>query len=430
MKIITSNTGAAAVEFMLPAKNVDLAKWPVVACDQYTSEPEYWAETAKITGKEPSTLNLIYPEAYLNEDAGRKAARISAISAAMKEYAAKNILVPLEPCVIYVDRKTSHAASRKGLVMAVDLDKYDFGKGSQSPIRATEKTVVERIPPRLAIREKASIELSHIMLLIDDPERTVIEPVAAESGKFEKLYDVELMQKGGHIKGFKVSDKKALSRVFASLEKLADKASFAGKYGVGADKGVLLFAVGDGNHSLATAKTHWENVKKYLNPNDITGHPARYAMVEVVNVHDEGLKFEPIHRVVFNVKPEELLAAFREYAGKPSAGKRHVIRYVSKAGNGEISVSNPRFNLEVGTLQDFLDKYAAEHKGAEIDYIHGDDVVRKLSSKDGNIGFYLSAMDKSELFRTVILDGTLPRKTFSMGEAEEKRYYMECRKIV
>lgn len=441
--------GVKASSLLLPAKSVDLVKWSVVACDQYTSQPEYWAEAAKISNNDPSILNLIYPEVYLNEDPKKKDARIAAINNAMGAYINSDILVEHEPGFIYVDRKTAHVKSRKGLVLTVDLEKYDFSKGSQSLIRATEKTVVERIPPRLRIREKAPLEASHIMLLIDDPEKTVIEPLAEMMDKIDKLYDFELMLNSGHLAGCKVTDPEQISGIFEALEALADTDSFRKKYGVKADKGVLLFAVGDGNHSLATAKTHWENVKKTLKGEALDRHPARYALVEVVNVHDEGLQFEPIHRVVFNIDPDQMLKAMVNYYDKngmkasykyfdapedrnktPKSKSAHVIPFIATGNLGEITVENSKFNLEVATLQDFLDAFLKDHAGSEIDYIHGTDVVEKLGRTQGNIGFFLPAMDKNQLFRTVILDGTLPRKTFSMGEADEKRFYLECRKIV
>ncbi|MFH1369097.1 MAG: DUF1015 domain-containing protein [Elusimicrobiota bacterium] len=445
MDDLNEKTGVKLSVMLLPGKSYDLTKWSVVACDQFTSQPEYWAAAAKTAGKSPSTLNLIYPEAFLNEDQKKKEERINGINAAMKKYLESGVLAPLEPCFIYVDRKTAHVKSRKGLVLTVDLEKYDFSKGSQSLIRSTEKTVVERIPPRLKIREKATIELSHTMLLIDDPEKTVIEPLGKQADKMKLLYDFDLMQNGGHLKGY-MAGKQEAAGALAALEKLADPEAFRAKYGAGADKGVLLFAVGDGNHSLATAKTHWENIKKTLSAKDTAGHPGRFAMVEVVNVHDSGLQFEPIHRIVFNVDCEKMLKEMTEHFEKngmkasfeihdairrkrPKSRAGHAISFIAQGKMGVLAVKNPKFNLAVGTLQDGLDAYAAAHPGTEIDYIHGNDVVQKLSNAKGNIGFLMPAMDKNELFRTVILEGTLPRKTFSMGEADEKRYYLECRRI-
>lgn len=433
---------------LLPKNGIDMTKWSVIACDQYTSEPEYWAEVEKIVGNSPSALKLTFPEVYLERE-GREE-RITQINSTMENYIKENILEAHGPCFIYVDRKTSHTPSRKGLIMAVDLEKYDYSPGSQSLIRATEGTVIERLPPRIKIREKASLELPHVMLLIDDPEKSVIEPLAEKADSFEKVYDFDLMMNGGHIKGYKIEDEETIGSILAALEKLADPETFRKKYSVGADKDVLLFAVGDGNHSLATAKAHWELIKQSCLPQELANHPARYALVEVVNVHDSGLTFEPIHRVVFNVNPDELLDSMVSFLGEENCSYRklnsmesilnelqaldpnkrsHTIGFCTHEGFGVIEVANPSRNLEVGTLQAFLDEYIKRNNDVKVDYIHGEDAVLKLGTQKQNIGFFLPKMSKHDLFKTVILDGVLPRKTFSMGEADEKRFYLECRKI-
>lgn len=429
-----SKLGVHIPAIMLPAKNKDLNKWAVVACDQYTSEPEYWERVEALTKDNPSTLNIIFPEVYL--EGGDSDSRISDINAVMQQYIDDRILSEIDKCFILTDRKTSHAQSRKGLIVALDLECYDYNKGSNALIRATEGTVLDRLPPRIKIRQNAPIELPHIMVLIDDPEKTVIEPLFRKSAQLEKLYDFELMMNGGHIKGYKVSDEKDLNSIADALCRLSQKDAFCSKYGVAADKDLLLFAVGDGNHSLASAKGHWENLKKCLTPEQQEEHPARYALVELVNVHDEGLVFEPIHRVLFNVDAHDLLKKFEEFSGKTACrdsrgtgSTTHTFSYVTAAGKGTISAENPVSNLEVGTLQLFLDDYIKEHPQVKIDYIHGEDVVTKLGAQSGNMGIYLPPMNKTDLFKTVILDGALPRKTFSMGEAEEKRFYLECRKI-
>ncbi|HEX3028973.1 MAG TPA: DUF1015 family protein [Clostridia bacterium] len=435
---------------LMPDESIDLTKWAVVACDQYTSQPDYWHDVEKLVGDDPSTLHLIFPEVYLEE--GDSEERISRINEAMKSYLADNLLVAQKPGFILIDRKTSHAASRKGLIVALDLEKYDYRKGSQTLIRATEGTVVDRLPPRIRIRQNASVELPHIMVLIDDPEKTVIEPIAQKTEQLDKLYDFDLMLGGGHIKGYKVDSDDMLSSVLKALQKLADQRSFEEKYKVGNDKGLLLFAVGDGNHSLASAKGHWENVKKGLSEAEQAEHPARFALVELVNVHDEGLEFEPIHRIVFNVDPNHLLesmvkhfekegcrAEIKKYDTKQamkhemeklSASQAHSIAFVTKDTFGTIDIKSPFCTLEVGSLQTYLEEYMKENSSIRIDYIHGEDVVDNLGSAEGNIGFYLPPMNKNDLFKTVILDGVLPKKTFSMGEAEEKRFYLESRKIV
>ncbi|MCX7923957.1 MAG: DUF1015 domain-containing protein [Clostridia bacterium] len=447
---VDKELGIQIPEILLPSKNIDMEKWAVVACDQYTSQPEYWTDVAKRVGTSSSTLHMVFPEVYLED--GDEEERISQINSTMRSYLNDNTLSAQKPGFIFIDRKTTHADSRKGLIMAIDLEKYDYNKGSQTLVRATEGTVIERLPPRIKIREKASVESPHVMVLIDDPDKTVIEPIAKKTDSLEKLYDFDLMMSGGHIKGYKIDDEETLTSILNAIRRLADKDVFTSKYGVGSDKGVLLFAVGDGNHSLASAKGHWENVKRTLIDEEILHHPARFALVEVVNVHDDGLSFEPIHRVVFNLDCKHLLdnlvehfnglgskASYKLFSSKACMEAEtdelrinknlHVIPFITSDSFGVISVENPKSNLEVGTLQSYLDKYMANNTEVKIDYIHGEDVVSALGSKEGNIGFYLPPMDKHDLFKTVILDGVLPRKTFSMGEAEEKRFYLECRKI-
>jgi len=451
---LLDTVGVKMPEVLLPNKSINMSKWAVVACDQYTSQPEYWEQVENIIEDNPSALNLILPEVYLEKPDVDK--RIENINRNMETYLENGTLLSQKPGFIYVDRKTSHVPSRKGLILLVDLEKYDYNKGSQTLIRATEKTVIERLPPRIKIRENALIELPHILLLIDDPEKTVIEPLAEKTDLMKKLYDFELMMNGGHIKGYKIEDSELINNIASALCNLAQPATFYKKYGVSTEKGILLFAVGDGNHSLASAKAHWENIKSKLSSQELAdvleNHPARYAMAEVINVHDEGLIFEPIHRVLFNVDYNNVIEDMKTYFGKYSPvclktynskndmlndEKRiravntgvHVLPFISRDVLGAMVIEKPVHNLDVATLQEFLDKYLEQNKNVKIDYIHGDNTVTDLGLKEGNIGFYLPSISKHELFRTVILDGTLPRKTFSMGEAEEKRYYIECRKI-
>ena len=448
-RIYSEKIGVLVPEILLPKAGTDMKAWSVVACDQYTSEPEYWLEVEKKAQGKPSTFYLTFPEVYLEDDDSED--RIKKINDAMKEYIDKNILTSHGSCMIFVDRKTSHTESRKGLVLAIDLEKYDYNKGSQTLVRATEGTVIDRLPPRIKIRKNASLELPHVMVLIDDPEKTVIEPLAEKVGDFEKVYDFELMASGGHIKGYKIDDEKVLSNIISALEKLSDPSAFKSKYQVGDDKGLLLFAVGDGNHSLASAKGHWEIIKKNLSEHELKNHPARFALVELSNVHDEGITFEPIHRVVFNIDTKDIFdsmkkffdnseIAFEKFDSLDMVNKKieessqnpsvHTFGFVTSEGYGVIEVKNPNYNIETGTLQHFLDNYIEQNEKAKIDYIHGEDVVTKLGSQEGNIGFYLPSMNKNDLFKTVILEGVLPRKSFSMGEAEEKRFYLECRQIV
>ena len=420
-------------EIMVPAEGTDYSKWAVVACDQYTSEPEYWNDVEKIVGDAPSTLRLMLPELYLGKPG--ESDRIAEIRKSMKDYLDKGILRTL-PAGCMLVRRESEGRSRLGLVIATDLEAYDYNKGSKTLTRATEGTVVERIPPRLRIREGAPIEMPHIMILIDDPDKSVIEPLVNAPGKV--IYDTDLMMNGGHIKGTFIAEKD-LEGMRKALSALYDKAE--AKYG---DGEIIFQAMGDGNHSLATAKANWENLKKTLSPEEQKTHPARYALCEIENVHDDGIVFEPIHRVVFAKKGQDGMDLIRETAdvltsqngsavisdsadGAPEGS--FVIPYITASGKGFLIVETPKQKLEVGVLQTALDVIVKERGDADVDYIHGDKAVENLASKPGNAGFLLPAMDKAMLFPAVAADGALPRKTFSMGEANEKRYYIESRYI-
>ncbi|HUI88064.1 MAG TPA: DUF1015 domain-containing protein [Anaerolineales bacterium] len=437
MKII-SDIGIQIPQVYLPKSGVDLKKWAVIACDQFTSEPEYWNQVEKIVGDAPSTLNLTFPEVYLEKP--NKAERIESIQSTMRKYLDAGILQPREG-LIYVER-TVAGKTRKGIILALDLERYDYTKGSMSLIRATEGTIVERLPPRMKIREGAALELPHILVLIDDPNCTVIEPVYDSKSKLEKLYDFDLMLDSGHLTGYAVNSDFE-NKVVEALCGLAKPETFASKYRIDSKSPVLLFAMGDGNHSLATAKAIWEKIKPQVGMD----HPARYALVEVENVHDEGLEFEPIHRVLFGLK-KSLFAKIDSIFGKnfeytPVAGAAEMVKVVDQAhgerqavglviggkGFGVLEIAHPPSNLPVGTIQSLLDPYMKEGGAEKIDYVHGKDVVVKLGSQPNNAGIYLPGMSKSDLFKTVILDGALPRKTFSMGEAREKRFYMEARRI-
>lgn len=436
-----NNVGIMIPELMMPAKSIDISKWACVACDQYTSQPDYWEECEKIVADAPSTLRLMLPEIYLEKPGEDE--RISAIRAAMDEYVKKGILENRGEGIVFT-RRTVDGKTRNGIVIALDLECYDYSKGSTTLIRATEGTIVERIPPRLRIRDGAPLELPHIIVLIDDDKKSVIEPLAVKLDQVEKIYDFDLMQGGGHIEGWFINDETILVDVIKAVEKLADP----NKYGV--EMPPLLFAMGDGNHSFATAKANWEKLKVGLSDEERVNHPARYALIELENVHDDGIVFEPIHRVVFNVHVPAFLEALNakleeqnggceiklfedETAMKKAAAESgegaHIINIVVENKKGFIRVPSPAAQLEVGSLQNALDVVLKATEGATIDYIHGEDVVNELGSKPGNIGFLLPPMHKSALFRTVVFDGALPRKTFSMGEAHEKRYYLECRKI-
>ncbi len=417
--------GFGPADILLPAE-ADMEKWAVVACDQFTSQPEYWDRVEKFVGDAPSAYRLILPESKLNDPNVDE--YIAEINRSMNQYMEQNIFKTLTDSLIYVEREQSDGSIRHGLVGMLDLDCYDFTPGSGALTRATEGTVIERIPPRARVRRNAPIELPHVMVLIDNPEKTVIEPLTAASDSMEKVYDFDLMENGGHIKGFKLSAAQ-IDAVADALTALTSDKAMQEKYGM---SGIapLLFAVGDGNHSLATAKACYEEQKQGLSEEEYKKLPARYALVELVNNHDDALQFEPIHRVMFDVDPEALLAAFKEfypnaYEGK---GEGHCFEYVYAGHQGFITVPDPKVQLCVGTVQAFLDKYLKEN-GKELDYIHGDEITRELGTKPGNMAILLPAMGKEQLFKTVMADGVLPRKTFSMGHAQDKRYYVEARKI-
>ncbi len=405
-------------KIMLPKVN-SMEKWSVVACDQYTSEPEYWNEVESFVEDAPSTLKLVFPEIYLENNDSEK--RIEGINKSMEEYVLNGVLEENEPCLIYVERYLKNASVRRGIVGVIDLEEYDFNKGSSSLIRATEGTVLERIPPRVKVRKDAMLELPHVMLLIDDDKKEIIESI--DKSNLEMVYNFSLMQNSGRIKGYKISDTK---EILEKLEKLSDKEYFENKYNV-SGKGVLQYAVGDGNHSLATAKTCYETAKKEFGDKALE-MPVRYALVEIVNLHDSSLVFEPIHRVVFDVDDKNFINELKKFYDVSEIETDTSFKILSNGKIIPININNPNFNLTVGCVQSFIDYYI-EKFGGKVDYIHGDDVVEKLSAKDGNIGIILKGMKKSDLFKTVIVDGALPRKTFSMGDACDKRFYLECRKI-
>lgn len=415
-----------AADVLLPDfSKIDANKWSVVACDQFTSEPHYWEKAKELVGDSPSTLNLILPEVYLSETEKR----VPTVNANMREYI-DGVLLSHPDTMIYIERTQSDGSVRHGVLLAVDLEEYEYTKGASSLIRATEATVIERIPPRVAVRRGARIELPHVMLLVDDPDRTVIEPLSKADG-IQTAYDFELMLGGGHIKGSYVSEAEQ-ERITSALTDLVSEENMTKRYG---KEGLapLLFAVGDGNHSLASAKAAYEEVKAKLG-DAASEHPSRYALCEVVNIHDEALKFEPIYRVMFGVDPEEFLSELGKYADSLDGdAEAQTVEYLYGEGEnkkcGSIIFNKPYQQLTVGTLQTFIDEYIKKNPGVEVDYIHGEASVEALSAKEGALGFMFGGMQKSQLFKTVIFDGALPRKTFSMGHAEDKRYYLECRRI-
>mgnify|MGYP004479452789 FL=1 len=407
---------------LLP-KNADMTKWSVVACDQYTSEPDYWKDVENIVGESPSTLNLTLPEIYLEESDVED--RIKKINSNMEKLINEDFFKEYKDSMIYLERTQADGKVREGLMGIVDLEDYSYEKGSQTLIRATEKTVIERIPPRVKVRENALLELPHIMILIDDEKRTIIESLKNKVSDNDKVYDFDLMKNGGHIKGYLLNEE-AMNSVDEGLLNLMDKDYFETKYNV-KDKGVLLFAMGDGNHSLATAKACYENLKKEIGEEALNSK-ARYALVELVNLHSDALEFEAINRVIFNTNSDKLLNTLKEYYTINKEGNGQRVRVITEIIDEDWFIENPKSNIAVGSIQMFLDEYLKENEG-KIDYIHGEDVTKELGSKTGNVGFIFDAMEKRDLFKTVILDGALPRKTFSMGHANDKRYYLEARKI-
>lgn len=398
---------------MLLPGAVDMTKWSVVACDQYTSQPDYWARVEQTVGDAPSTLHLMLPEIYL--EAEDVEARIAAIRMAMETYLQTGVLTESDEAYIYVERVLSGGRVRRGLVGVVDLEAYDYNAGSTSAVRATEGTILSRIPPRVKVRQGAKLEMPHIMLLIDDPQNSVIGVAAREKANLQQAYDFDLMEGGGHISGWFVAGD-TCRRILDGLDVLSEKSPMA-------------FAVGDGNHSLATAKACYENLKAEIGAEAAKRHPARWALCEVVNLHDASLEFEPIHRAVFDADANALFTALRTGLGLEKGGNGgQTVTFVTAEEETAYTITRPCAKLAVGSVQKALDTFL-ETNGGRVDYIHGADTVRELAA-DGAVGLLLPAMDKAELFPSVLSDGALPRKTFSMGEANEKRFYLELRKIV
>ena len=392
-----------------------MEKWPVVACDQFTSQPAYWDELKDIIGDAPSALNCILPEVELktcDED------RYELIRRSMGKYLDTGVFNSYKNSFVYIERTLLDGSVRPGIVGVIDLEDYDYNADAVSAIRATEKTVVERIPPRMKVRRGAPIELSHVLLLCDDEKRGIIEPLAEKKSQLKPVYNLELLQGGGHISAWLVDGENAAA-LQASIEDYCSR-----KRAEYDDVAPMLFAVGDGNHSLATAKACYEELKTKAADADTLAR-ARYAMVELENIMDESQKFEPIHRIINDCKAVSLLAYLGENC---CAEDGYPIRWMSGGNEGLMYLDKAKGVLPIGILQSALDEYLKSNYG-EIDYIHGEDTLRELSAKPGSIGFVLPALPKDDFFRGIARDGVLPRKTFSMGEAQEKRYYIEARKI-
>ena len=415
-----SDLGFAVPDILIPQEGTDLKKWAVIACDQYTSEPEYWDNCSKEAGDAPSALNLVLPEVYLGTD--EETAKLASIAKTARTYLDEGILKSLGTGFILTDRATELHPSRRGLMAAIDLEGYSFEPGNKNICRATEGTVLSRIPPRIRIRANSPVELPHIMILIDDPRGITIEKAFEMAGSegLKPLYDTDLMLGSGHITGTFIPDGSDIAEsIISGLAALK-----------AANKDGLLFLVGDGNHSLASAKAHWENIRKDLPEEERLNHPARYALAEIVNIHDKGLDFEPIHRVVFNISSDEFIAKALEYfkdsgieLNGDASGKQSFTVVSEGKDDVTVTLAEPPHSLAVGSVQMMIDDL-----GLECDYIHGEDSVRKLASS-GNTGILVPAISKDTFFATVEKEGVFPRKTFSMGEAFEKRFYLEAKKI-
>ena len=412
--------GIRPAQILLPAAGVKPETWACIACDQYTSEPEYWEKAFAVAGDAPSAIRLILPEYNLKNSE----TLIPQIHRTMADYLAQGLLTPaVNPGFILCER-TIASGTLLVLVCAVDLEQYSFEKGSLPLIRPTEQTITDRLPPRLKIRRGAPVELTHIMILIDDPDRTVLEPLQAAKASLRKVYDFDLMMNGGHLAGWAVDSADALAQVDRSLNALMDTKG----------ENPLLLAVGDGNHSLATAKAYWNEIREGLSEAERENHPARFALCEIVNIHDEALLFEPIYRIVTGTTRAAIMADWKAYAeakgmSLAADGSDHRFTVVSADGEETVAVLNPEGAIPCETIQKFLDSFLSRHPEAGIDFIHGEGSLRALAAKPETVGFLLPDIDKHSFFKDVEKLGVLPRKTFSMGEADEKRFYMEAKKI-
>ncbi len=429
--------GVQVPDLLLPNNTIDMHKWAVIACDQYTSQPEYWERVRETVGDAPSTFKLILPEAWLEKPEAPEL--IKASQQAMRDYLDQGIFTPAKGFMLV--ERTVGDAIQTGLIAALDLETYDYTQGSKTLIRASEGTVIDRLPPRMAVRREAAIESPHILVLFDDPEHLVFKDILAKKADIPVAYDFDLMEGSGHITGHFVNQPELIDSVIEGLASLIEPESYAKKYDIPESTPPMLFAMGDGNHSLATAKAIWEEVK----PEVGMDHPARYALVELVNIHDVSLQFEAIHRVMFNAGDlkQDLIKHFGsdiqlsvvdtmdELVAKVTEEVAPHQRFglIDAGGFTVAELTKPAHALPVGNVQEYLDPWLKAHPDTQIDYVHGDDITRELSQQPGNLGIYLPSITKDTLFKSIILDGALPRKTFSMNHAHDKRFYLECRKI-
>ena len=419
-------------DILLPGAATPLDPWACIAVDQFTSQPEYWQKAEELAKGNPSTLHIVLPEAYLGTP--QEESRLAAIRAAMQDYR-DNLLTRCVHGYVYVERTQMDGTIRQGLVGAVDLEQYSFKKGSKPAIRPSESTVVARIPPRLKIRRGAQLETPHVMMLADDEACTLIEPIAAHKAELPLLYDGALMLNGGHIAGWAVEDPALLAQIDSALNALGSQEAFDARYPQAKGGAPLTLAVGDGNHSLASAKACWEELKKTLTPEQQLTHPARWCLAEVCNVHSPAIEIEPIHRVLFNVDCGAVLLALIAWSDSHAAdicfgdAKQQSFTLAGPHVANVLSFEHPVAPLTVGTIDAFIEYFMARHIEARVDYVHDEPAVRALC-RQGGVAFLMPPFEKSDLFKGIVMGGVLPRKTFSMGHAEEKRYYMECRNIL
>lgn len=410
-------------EILLP-DGCDMGKWSAVACDQFSSQPEYWDALDAAVGEAPSTLRLMLPEAYL--DTRDQFAQAELINARMREYLSSGVFKALPDSYIYVERTLAGGAVRRGLVGVLDLDAYDYSRDSQSPIRATEGTIESRLPPRVRVRRAAPLEMPHIMVFVDDAEERLLKPLAGRTAALPQLYDFELCCGGGHICGWQVTGGDCAA-VDGAIDTLSDSDVLAERYG-GASP--VVFAIGDGNHSLATAKKCWEELKPALSEEERETHPARFSLVELVNIHDAAVTFEPIHKVVFDTDVTGFISAAKEFLARRGgeSASVHEIKLICGGDATEVCVAGLTIGQLIGAAESFCQDYIAEH-GGRVDYIHNDDTAESMGRRDNCAAILLPRMEKNELFPSVIRSGPFPKKSFSIGHAEDKRYYLECRKI-
>jgi uncharacterized protein (DUF1015 family) len=397
----------AVPNILLPNEKIDLSKWAVVACDQFTSQPQYWRKLKEFIGDEPSTYSMILPEVYLekmNDDT------ITQINHCMEDYLEKNIFKSIGESFILIERTTSELKKRLGLLINIDLECYDYKEGTKPLIRTTEKTILSRIPPRVRIRKHAPLEFSHVMLLVDDPNETIIEKLYKNRETLPKVYDFELNMMGGHLRGYQITDTEPIIKQFHEIIKDQDDP--------------IMFIAGDGNHSLATAKAHWEETKKKLTKKEMESHPARFTLVEIVNIYDEGLDFEGIHRVLFNTSPDFLTGLFHHI-------DKEVQSWAYQSETDKIPFYMPESTaVAYEQIQSYIDIYMKNHPEVTIDFIHGDDeLIEVCNNHPDSIGIRMPALDRKDLFPFIKMGKVLPRKSFSMGCATAKRYYLESQLI-